>query len=153
MRAISLTQPWASLVASGDKKIETRSWFLTHRGPLAIHASKTIPSWAREWLRETAAVQTMLIRAGFAPDLSDIPLGCVVATCQVVGCVATERVDTTQLGKERILGNFGPGRYAFYLEDVMKVDPPVPARGALSVWEFDEVAAGVQVRVTGRLFA
>lgn len=40
MRCISLHQPWASLIALGAKRIETRSWDTSYRGPLAIHAAK-----------------------------------------------------------------------------------------------------------------
>ena len=44
MKAISLWQPYAALIALGFKKIETRSWPTTYRGPLAIHAAqKTMP--------------------------------------------------------------------------------------------------------------
>ena len=39
MRALSLRQPWASLIADGHKTIETRTWRTRYRGPLAIHAS------------------------------------------------------------------------------------------------------------------
>ena len=37
MRALSLWQPWASLIFDGRKKIETRHWEMLYRGPLAIH--------------------------------------------------------------------------------------------------------------------
>ena len=40
MKALTLTQPWATLVAMGAKRIETRSWTTNYRGPLAIHAGK-----------------------------------------------------------------------------------------------------------------
>lgn len=40
MKALSLKQPWASMVANGTKTIETRSWRTSYRGPLAIHASQ-----------------------------------------------------------------------------------------------------------------
>lgn len=40
MKAVTLTQPWATLVAIGAKQIETRSWPTNYRGPLAIHAGK-----------------------------------------------------------------------------------------------------------------
>ncbi len=43
MRALSLHQPWASLIAEGVKTIETRSWATKYRGPLAIHAAKRRP--------------------------------------------------------------------------------------------------------------
>ena len=40
MKAISLKEPWASLIASGKKTIETRVWCTRHRGPLLIVGSQ-----------------------------------------------------------------------------------------------------------------
>lgn len=45
MRAITLHQPWASLVAHGVKLDETRSWRTPYRGPLAIHAGVDESPW------------------------------------------------------------------------------------------------------------
>lgn len=39
MKCLSLRQPWASLIASGRKTIEVRSWRTHYRGPLVICAS------------------------------------------------------------------------------------------------------------------
>ena len=52
MKALTLTQPWATLVAIGAKRIETRSWRTSYRGPLAIHAAKGFPKWAREFAQD-----------------------------------------------------------------------------------------------------
>lgn len=41
MYALSVKQPWAELIARGDKRIEYRSWTTKHRGDLLIVASKT----------------------------------------------------------------------------------------------------------------
>jgi len=45
MKAISLHQPWASMIASGKKSIETRRWFTSFRGDLLIvsTAKPTVP--------------------------------------------------------------------------------------------------------------
>ena len=43
MKALTLHQPRASLVALGVKTIETRGWSTTYRGPLLIHAGKREP--------------------------------------------------------------------------------------------------------------
>jgi activating signal cointegrator 1 len=43
MKALSLMQPWATLLICGEKTVETRSWRTSHRGLLAVHASKTFP--------------------------------------------------------------------------------------------------------------
>lgn len=40
MKAISLKQPWANLVAEGKKTIETRKWKTSYRGELIICSSK-----------------------------------------------------------------------------------------------------------------
>jgi hypothetical protein len=42
MKALSIRQPWADLILSGQKTLELRSWSVSHRGPLAIHASQTV---------------------------------------------------------------------------------------------------------------
>lgn len=40
MKAITIWQPWAMLIALLEKGNETRGWPTKHRGPLAIHAAK-----------------------------------------------------------------------------------------------------------------
>lgn len=47
MRAITLMQPWASLIALGAKRYETRSWKTHYRGPLAIHSSRDFSKASR----------------------------------------------------------------------------------------------------------
>ena len=42
MKCISIREPWASIILSGRKTIEVRSWKTTHRGPLALHCSKKV---------------------------------------------------------------------------------------------------------------
>lgn len=40
MKAVTISQPFATLVALGAKTLETRSWATKHRGDLAIHAGQ-----------------------------------------------------------------------------------------------------------------
>ena len=40
-KALSLKQPWANMIASGEKTIETRRWPTDYRGPLLIVSSKS----------------------------------------------------------------------------------------------------------------
>jgi hypothetical protein len=40
MKIISIRQPWASLIVSGIKDIENRTWPTRYRGPVLIHASQ-----------------------------------------------------------------------------------------------------------------
>lgn len=41
MKALSVKQPWANMIASGEKTIETRTWPTEYRGELLIVSSKT----------------------------------------------------------------------------------------------------------------
>ena len=41
MKAITVWQPWATLLATGQKHNETRSWKTSYRGEILIHAAKT----------------------------------------------------------------------------------------------------------------
>ncbi len=43
MRVLTLRQPWATLVAIGAKRIETRSWSTAYRGRILIHAGARPP--------------------------------------------------------------------------------------------------------------
>ena len=40
MKAITIKQPWASLIAAGLKDIENRTWKTNFRGRVLIHAAK-----------------------------------------------------------------------------------------------------------------
>lgn len=71
MRALALKQPWASLVASGRKTIELRSWRTTYRGPLIVVASmKTHPH--------------LDARALGIDDMKALPHGVVLAVVDLV---------------------------------------------------------------------
>jgi hypothetical protein len=101
MKTISLLQPWATLVAIGEKTIETRSWRTNYRGPLAIHASlgtKYINVKSKYYLCGTdpfysvimvyAHKQYRMYRdiAGL-PNKPMFPLGAIIATCELTNCV------------------------------------------------------------------
>jgi len=48
MKAITIQQPWAEMIARGLKRVENRTWRTSHRGPLAIHAGKSMATLDRE---------------------------------------------------------------------------------------------------------
>jgi hypothetical protein len=113
MRAITLWQPWASAVALGLKRVETRSWKTPYRGPLAIHAAKCWRPIQREKFKATCI-----------PIGNGLPFGSIVATCTMVACVAVEWCNPTE--EERLWGDFSDGRYAFLLENIRPLKRPLP---------------------------
>jgi hypothetical protein len=154
MKALTLRQPWATLVAIGAKTIETRPWATSYRGPLAIHAAKGFPKEARDLLwkdfdfyaafRPDHAAALKLAGVRLVPNAAacavsgQLPLGSVVATCRLVSIIVTSRI-TALSDQERAFGDYSPGRYAWILEDVKPLAVPIPAKGALSLWEWFSV--------------
>jgi hypothetical protein len=136
MRAITLWQPWASLIAIGAKRIETRSWGTSYRGLLAIHASKRVP-WDIAAFYAADPLPTALTNAGYA-SFTDLPFGLVLATCRLVDVIPTTSDYLTEIltPPERNYGDYAPGRFAWLLADITRLDPPVPASGRQGLWEW-----------------
>lgn len=124
-RAISLTQPWATLVVTGRKAMETRSWPTSVRGRVAIHASKGMPGWARE-----AAVQF-----GFDPDA--LPRGAIIGAVDIEDCQPVEEVREAISDDELSYGDFDNGRFAWRLSNPAIFDEPIPAVGSLGFWRWE----------------
>lgn len=141
MKALTLTQPWATLVAIGAKQIETRSWNTNYRGRLAIHAAKGFPQEAqhicfkvpfRDYLNGYIDLnETYLGQHKF-------PLCAVVATCELVKVIRITPFHEHALPEEPefSFGDYSTGRYMWFLENVVALPKPIPAKGALSLWEW-----------------
>jgi hypothetical protein len=148
VKALTLTQPWATLMAVGAKRYETRSWSTSYQGPLAIHAGKGLgPVGGLRGLRALCALEpfrSVLTEAGYA-DPRDLPRGRVVAEGELVGCFSTLAVgdelsalaefsDVSPADHEEDFGDYGPGRFAWAIADVgQQVSSPVS--GSLGLWD------------------
>lgn len=159
MKAITLHQPWATLMAIGAKRIETRSWSTQHRGPLAIHAAKALPAYAKRACYDLPPSMWQALGWPVVGAWTDVeagirqlPVGAIVATVVLVGCVRTIDVfchpprvffgEGTVPGEfERELGNYEPGRFAWVTTNLKSIDPPIPASGAQGLWEWKGQAA------------
>lgn len=84
MKCISLWQPWATLIAIGAKRIETRAWHTDYRGPLLIHAAK---KWGPELAKLFASDPFFgpLDKAGYW-HAAMLPKGAVVCRCELRAC-------------------------------------------------------------------
>jgi len=136
MKALTLLQPWATLVAIGAKKIETRSFGTEYRGELLIHSSKKIPDWARKLCFESP-FEERLRDAGYNTPES-LPLGKILCSVYLWDVQDTRTVGRVATANELAFGDYSPGRHAWLFHgDPMVMTPPIDARGALGLWEFD----------------
>lgn len=119
MRALSLWQPWASLIYDGRKTIETRHWEMLHRGPLAIHAAMKVD---RDYCRL------------FGYDPATIPRGAMLCTVTVTGCVRFPH----PCAPPDEYGNFEEGRFGILMTMLKKFDLPVKVKGHQGIWHWDE---------------
>jgi len=140
MYALSLTDPYASLIAVGAKCIETRSFRTIHRGWLAIHAAKTMPADAVAFAASDL-VTGPLIRAGVLPrDWKHWTYS--RASLHRVGKIARRSDGAVTVGgrdlpvtdEELAFGDYTPGRYGWVLTNVRRLATPIPARGTLGLW-------------------
>ena len=125
MKAITLHQPWASLIAAGAKTTETRSWPAPKAdwgSVIAIHAGKTEDLDFRH--RDPDVVQVL----GSEPT----PKGAIVAIARIKDCLPTEHSWPGRLYKH--FGDFSFGRYAWRLVDVQPLRDPLPCTGHQRLW-------------------
>lgn len=167
MRAITIWQPWATLLACGAKKYETRSWKTDYRGPIAIHAAKKdpckIPLLGMEDFEK--ACNEALEEAGYAWCL--LPTGSIIATAELVNCwhivyhpgVNVDIAKHIPIGaeldvprkhpdfgryivpteREMLFGDWTPGRYAWELANVKVLVKPIPVKGQQGLWDWKAV--------------
>jgi hypothetical protein len=130
MKALTISQPFATLIASGEKWVENRRWYTTYRGPLAIHAGKGLQYLDRE-------------------EIKDYPTGLIIATARLSACVVREELQrmsfhSTTNGNELIPGAkvtwrqafdhaYTEGPFCWILENVQQIDP-VPIKGQQGLW-------------------
>lgn len=130
MQTLTLTQPWATLVVTGAKRVETRGWTTRYRGPLAIHAGKG-------WSTEDRAFAAYLRTLGLLDvDPLELPRGAVLGEVVLLDVRPTEAVRASLDVRERLLGDYGVGRFAWFLEGPVAYAEPIPARGALGLWSW-----------------
>lgn len=149
MKGVTIHQPFATAIALGAKRIETRSWRTNYRGPIAIHAGK------RRRIRELREMQGQphwqAALSRYFDFTEDLPFGAFVATAYLQLCIPVEKVDPSMLVEirhsptgrpwdERDLGNYSPGRYCWILDNVLPLPEPIPHRGQQGLWT---VAEGV----------
>lgn len=140
MKALTIRQPWATLIALGEKQFETRSWQTKFRGQIAIHAGKSIDKEACEFPEIKKVINEHGINS-----YKDLPTGSVIATANITGCYKViEDYGNSAYTNGPVIrsyeypfGNYTEGRYAWKLDSVKPLKEPIQAKGQLSLWEWN----------------
>lgn len=158
MKALSLWQPWGSLIMTGAKGNETRSRPTSIRGIIAIHAAKKVDVDAVKLLATEEFQNGLrpLLRPGMkAVIMEHLPRGAVIGTADLVDCVKVLGVITRRnpingaphlaavlsngrevCGKELAFGDYRPGRFVYVLRNAKPFKKPVPASGKQGFWNW-----------------
>ena len=134
MKAISLLQPWASLVIMGQKTIETRSWRTSYRGDLLIHASRG---------KAGGLIAMEPFFKKYISRFDELPFGAIIGKVVLVDILPVEDLflSNAQINKltmeERAFGDYSNGRYAWMLEDSRPLQKPIAINGSLGLWNYE----------------
>jgi phage N-6-adenine-methyltransferase len=122
LKAISLWQPWASLIPLGLKHYETRSWKTNYRGKLLICSTAANSKQHKEYLKICNELQL--------PPWSDFPYGKAIAICDLTDCIPMTAEFIEQQSQTEILcGDWQVGRYAWKLENIQPIAEPFAVKG------------------------
>lgn len=147
MKAISLWQPYASLIGRG-KVHETRSWSTSYRGPIVIHAAKR---WTQDERDIYCAEPFKAALKEFWFFDQELPLGAIVAIANLVACKPTKGIKNefgsgpkyapwvhALSAQDRAFGDFTPGRFGWEFAHVSILPNPIPYRGAQGLFEIPD---------------
>ncbi len=169
MKAITIWQPWSSLLACGAKGFETRSWATSYRGPIAIHAAKLsvrqvlkkcFPLGEWDYHPDYRAKMGFLdaVAKGFGGAytteeilgvLNGLPTGAVIATAELVNVWSIVRNPGQDIdgGAHKIGAEDGQGNYIIPSELELALGDWTPGRFA---WEFSNMKMIAPVRAAGK---
>lgn len=150
VKALSIWQPWASLIVAGEKEYETRGWKTNYRGPLVIHASKRWGSDQRQICERWPYRQLVGALMATGSEGEWLPaLGKCLGVVDLIGVFPTNSKNLVLSDQEKALGDFRPGRYAWRLANPRLFKEPVYAQGAQGLWYWN-VPEGLHKLVFGR---
>lgn len=147
MKAISLWEPWASLVRCGAKTWETRHWSTRYRGDLLICAAKRglDKRYLNHLLSRRDFRNALTPLAGRPPDMelgtwtypgvkiSDLHFGMAVAIVELTACRPTGNIGIGEVAAELPFGDFSAGRFGWKFEH-LRVIEPFPVKGRQGIF-------------------
>lgn len=144
MKALTIIQPWATLIASGHKMNETRSWKTNYRGEVLIHAGKNPKDYTSGcYIGDPDGRHFQ--EAGITPNnFEDLPRGSIIGKATLVNRIHINKEFRDHLKRsnpaEYAFGDYRIGRYAWVFENPVLFKKPIPARGRQGLWNWEDDA-------------
>ena len=139
MKVLSLLQPWASLVISGAKKFEVRSWQTAYRGPLLIHASARKPTRREKLFFEKAAWFNQHLEnmdwLNYGAIIGQVLLKDIFSTEWLLQNWEHQSINNWQ--QELAFDDYSARRFAWKLEQPIPLLYPLPLKGTLGLWNYE----------------
>ena len=127
MKCLSLKQPFADLLALGEKTIELRKWNTKFRGKFLIHASKNIDIEACERLDI---------------DIDKLTKGAIIGSAFLYDVKEYKNQEEFSKDKQKhfsILSKYFDGyKYGFLVKDARMFKKPISYSGKLGFFEVDD---------------
>ncbi|MGL5133306.1 MAG: ASCH domain-containing protein, partial [Planktothrix sp.] len=122
MQALTIHEPWATLLVKGKKQFETREWQRNYRGLLAIHSGKqSVP--VEDY---PLGLDEILDELGITQDDLNNNKGKIIAIATLKDIhLMTDKFINEQSELERLTGFWKPGRYAWELTDIEPLPQPI----------------------------
>jgi hypothetical protein len=137
MKALTIKQPWASLIARGIKDVENRTWRTNYRGRIYIHASAN-----KKLVRNDLIFSGQQLHEVFNAMPKDkvavkwfetFPLSAIIGEVDIVDCV----LNHPSIWAERFFRGEKPLWNWELANPVLYDEPILNVKGKLSFWEFD----------------
>lgn len=149
MKALSIRNPWAAMIVSGQKRIENRSRRTTHRGLIALHSSGRDRWDFAGQASDLVAAEWRHLGWSGSPDRdsSHITHGAVLAVAEIVDVCGWQGRSNCDCGPWAV-----PFQAHWKLANVRALAEPIPCKGALGLWTLlDEVEAAVVAQLGERV--
>lgn len=135
MKAITIKQPWASLIITGIKDIENRTWKTNYRGRVLIHSAKLPDKMKFEFAGQATVKEIQLSSVLNDADEKDL-YECIIGSVEIVDCVMNHpSIWAEKTSPALEMG--GISIYNWVLANPIIFPEPIPAKGKLSFWELD----------------
>ena len=145
MKAITVKQPWASLMVHGIKDIENRTWRTNFRGRVLIHSAG---SHGRKFSVDLTDEQMKAAFGTIAKEtmFGNLPFGAIIGSVEIVDCVINhpsiwaEKTDNYTVGMNPKLHEDITGKKIVYnwvlANPILYAKPIENVKGKLSFWDY-----------------